>query len=303
MNDRELALMWAAIREHTGNEDGSGSPVGEVATVACTAVLEDLRSRTQTVIRSLVRERELLGYQLAHAKGLISEEDFRNILKARFVPPTEDPELLSKVEWLAEVLPELDVDLVSAIFRCPVQQAAGVMRVVKDTLALSPKDQGTALSEVTKEYSTKTLQERLLELENERKDVLEALGYYPAHLKRFSLPRLAKIRYRQLCRANKRKYERGSIADEIVKALRLPDYDGAKVKPYFDRLHRENSQMRDELNTLMARDASKTRTELRNRFFLLVSQYTRLVSAAQAVVRATPSSVEVDALAACLSSS
>jgi hypothetical protein len=79
------------------------------------------------VLVALIKEREFLGYLLSHERGLVSKEDYEDILEEFLWTPQNVPNLETKVEMLFELIGEhqdvLDAELVSTIFHCNLADA------------------------------------------------------------------------------------------------------------------------------------------------------------------------------------
>lgn len=88
------------------------------------------------VIIALIEARDFLGYQLSHAKGMISDDEMVKITRLYTanlrVPknPQQVAEELVVIERLMERNGNpLDVDLVATMFRCSADVAIEAMRI------------------------------------------------------------------------------------------------------------------------------------------------------------------------------
>jgi hypothetical protein len=81
-------------------------------------------------VLSLLDTRDFLGYQLAHAKGGVDDEEFRAIA-ARFLRRTKPADQITineKVRTLVQLVGDrADTDTVSTIFNCEIEEAEAAL--------------------------------------------------------------------------------------------------------------------------------------------------------------------------------
>ena len=103
------------------------------------------------VVHALLDARDFLGYQLARAKGRLSNEEFREIAKKYMVTRryTDPDELASKTLTLVRLIgARADSDTVSTVFNCEIDEAESALQLVvarlgaSSTLLLFPNTEG-----------------------------------------------------------------------------------------------------------------------------------------------------------------
>jgi hypothetical protein len=92
------------------------------------------RSVARTAILSLIKEREQLGFELAHAEGLMSDEQLDEVLTRYLHTPRKVPDLVKEVKLLHAIVPEkIDAELVTVVFGCSLDDAELVVaQVMRD---------------------------------------------------------------------------------------------------------------------------------------------------------------------------
>jgi len=82
-------------------------------------------------IRGLIKSRDFLGLQLNHAWGNLSDAEFERESLRYLDPPLPDPALEAKVaQLLVNTTADIDEELVSCIFHCPLEQAIAVFKLL-----------------------------------------------------------------------------------------------------------------------------------------------------------------------------